>query len=302
MRNKTLCFFGEKFTNVALSLLGLLNLDFFHTILPQLCISTRFKAINILLFDYLIAIFPLIITLLIYLCLELHDRNFRLILYLSFPIKKCFKWFSEAWDPRPTILKTFVTFILLSYSKFLFISVKLVLAFQAYTVDGDIVPNSTVLIYDPSIRLIHSEHIPYIVLAFFVMMVLILPLLLLLLYPLKRFKKCLSMLGFQRWDILHHTMDIFQGWYKDGTEGTQDYRSLSALHLLVRIEFCTALTVMDSTTITSTTPREMFILGVIHLSLGSLFLIIKLYRKMWMNHADGLVFHHSWNIAILSNY
>ena len=49
MRNKTLCFFGEKFTNVALSLLGLLNLDFFHTILPKLCISNQH--ITILLFN-----------------------------------------------------------------------------------------------------------------------------------------------------------------------------------------------------------------------------------------------------------
>ena len=67
-------------------------------------------------------------------------------------------------------------------------------------------------------------------------------------------------------------------------------RSLSILYLLIRIGFCTALAVMDSTNVTSTTPRETLILGIIHLSLGSLFLIIKPYRKMWMNRADGLVF------------
>ena len=35
--------------------------------------------------------------------------------------------------------------------------------------------------------------------------------------------------------ILHNIMDIFQGWYKDRTEGTSDYRSFSALYLLLRI-------------------------------------------------------------------
>ena len=30
-------------------------------------------------------------------------------------------------------------------------------------------------------------------------------------------------------------MDVFQGWYKDGTEGTYDYRSLSALYMILRI-------------------------------------------------------------------
>ena len=288
IRNITLCFFGEKFTNMALSLLGFLNLDFFHVILPPLCVSTSLRPINVLLFDYLIAIFPLTITFLTYLCLELHDRNCRLLLYLTFPIRKCM--FLNAWDPRPTILKTFVTFILLSYSKLLFTSIKLVLAFQAYNVEGEVVSNSAVLIYDPSVRFFHSEHIPYVVLAFFVIMVLILPLLLLLLYPCEFFKKFLNICGFQRWDILHHIMDIFQGWYKDGTQGTRDYRPLSALHLLLRIGFCTALTVMDSTNVTSTTPREMVVLGILHLLLGFLFLIVKPYRKMWMNHTDGLIF------------
>ena len=30
-------------------------------------------------------------------------------------------------------------------------------------------------------------------------------------------------------------MDVFQGWYKDGTEGTYDYRPLSALYMILRI-------------------------------------------------------------------
>ena len=30
-------------------------------------------------------------------------------------------------------------------------------------------------------------------------------------------------------------MDTFQGWYKDGTEGTYDYRPLSALYMLLRM-------------------------------------------------------------------
>ena len=29
--------------------------------------------------------------------------------------------------------------------------------------------------------------------------------------------------------------DTFQGWYKDGTEDTYDYRPLSALYMLLRI-------------------------------------------------------------------
>ena len=32
-------------------------------------------------------------------------------------------------------------------------------------------------------------------------------------------------------------MDTFQGWCKDGTEGTYDYRPLSALYMILRVGF-----------------------------------------------------------------
>ena len=39
-------------------------------------------------------------------------------------------------------------------------------------------------------------------------------------------------------------MDIFQGWYKDGTEGIYDYRPLSALYMLRRLVFATTHSVL----------------------------------------------------------
>jgi hypothetical protein len=65
----------------------------------------------------------------------------------------------------------------------------------------------------------------------------LLPPLVLLLYPMRLFRTCLSYMGFRRWDILHLVMDIFQGWFKDKTENQFDYRSFSALYLLLRILF-----------------------------------------------------------------
>ena len=45
--------------------------------------------------------------------------------------------------------------------KLLFTSIKLLFAVKAYNSDGEVVPDSTVLHYDPSIRFFQSEHIPY---------------------------------------------------------------------------------------------------------------------------------------------
>ena len=139
--------------------------------------------------------------------------------------------------------------------------------------------------YDPSIRFLHSEHIPYVVLALSVIVIFVLlPPLLLLLYPTQLFRNCLNCCGFQRWDVLHLIMDIFQGWYKDGTEGTYDYRSLSALYMLLRVAFSCIFVVVLLNGIRS----DWYLFGLSHVFLGTFFLIVKPYKRKWMNESDGL--------------
>ena len=185
---------------------------------PKLCISASTKFINSLLFDYILAIYPLIFTAFMYLSIELHDRKCWVVTCLSYPVRKLYKFFSNRnWNPKITILDTGATFLLLSYSKFLYTSINLLFAVQSYDENGTSSNHgSAVLLYDPTIRFLHSEHIPYVVLALSVMVVFVLPPpVLLLLHPTKIFRKCLDRCGFQRWDLLQLIMDIFQGWYKD---------------------------------------------------------------------------------------
>ena len=71
---------------------------------------------------------------------------------------------------------------------------------------------------------------------------------------------------------LHMIMDTFQGWYKDGTESTYDYRPLSALYMLLRValvgEFLTVIALSPKNTGIS----KWFITGCLHVLLGSFFL------------------------------
>ena len=177
-----------------LTLFGVWNLDFFRLILPPVCINTSIKAINILLFDYIIAFYPLVLTIFILVGIELNDRNFQIVTCLSIRLKVvCCR---PNWNPKETILKTCATF-LLSYSKFLFVSINLILAVPIYNCRHE---SSTVLLYDPTIRFLHLEHIPYVILAVFVIVVIVvvvlLPPVLLLLYPTRCFRTCLRSMGF----------------------------------------------------------------------------------------------------------
>ena len=267
------------------------NLDFFHTLLPALCISTRMKAIDVLFFDYVIAIIPLLLTLLVFLCIELYDRNVRLIVLLSYPIR-CFTSVRSDWNPKKTILTTFASFFLLSYSKFMFVSLNLILTFFLYNSKGELIADSAILLLDPTIRPFHSEHIVYAIVAFSVLLIFVLiPTVFLLLYPTRVFRRFISSLGFQRWDKLDQFMDIFQGWYKDGTEGTRDYRHFSALYLLLRIGlFCEFVVLF----LVNYDWKHMLTLkwpgiGVAHVMFGMLLYTLQPYKMTWMNQVDGLI-------------
>ena len=81
-------------------------------------------------------------------------------------------------------------------------------------------------------------------------------------------------------------MDTF---YKDGTEGTYDYRSLSAVYMLLRVGLVgEVLTVIGLSTQTHG-GLKWFITGSFHVLLGTSFLAIKPYKKQWMNIVDGLI-------------
>ena len=270
------------------TIFGIFSLDFFRFVIPSLCVSTTLKSIHVLLFDYIIAVFPIALTVLIYVAIELHDRNCFIIVFLSSPLRKLIS--HRNWNPKETILTTCVTFLLLSYSKFLFVSSSLLLFVRVYHCkNGEIITNQSLLLYDPTIRFLHSEHIPYVVLALFVIVIFVLlPPLLLLLYPTRLFRKCLSWCGFQRWDVLHLIMDIFQGWYKDGTEGTLDYRCFSSLYMVMRLLIACCISIfLVSANNDHSIHRIFIILGVLHVLLGVVFLTLKPYKIKWMNFTDG---------------
>ena len=91
LHSRLVCNIGHTLTSIIVISFGVFNLDFFYNVIPSLCISSSFKSIDILLLDYVVASYPLFLTVLLYLCVNLHDRQ-----HISFPssqLRKCFKTF-----------------------------------------------------------------------------------------------------------------------------------------------------------------------------------------------------------------
>ena len=111
-----------------------------------------------------------------------------------------------------------------------------------YTIGIDQEPTSDgakikhVLYYDPSVKIYTPEFDMFAALAGCVLVLFVFfPTILLILYPTKLFIRCVSCCGFRRWHALHMFVESFQGQYKDGTNGTRDFRMVSASFLILRI-------------------------------------------------------------------
>ena len=215
---------------------GFWNLDFFPFIIPQFCISDRLTSLHVLSMEYLVALFPLFLTVLTYIIIQLHARDCRVLVYLWRPFSVCFAPLVRRyqWNPAESLVHVFVTFLILSYSKLLFVSFTLLRYTPIQNSRGALVA-PRVLYYDASVTFLSREHLPFALLAIFVLFTFnILPLLVVVLYPTRVFQKCLNCFRI-RWLAVHAFADAFNGCYKDGTNGTWDYRYFAGFYLLGRI-------------------------------------------------------------------
>ena len=223
-------------TNLAFfSFACFLNLDFFRFVIPPFCISDRLTNLHVLTMEYLVALFPLFLTALTYILIQLHARDCRVLVYLWRPFSVCFTPLVRRyqWNPTESLVHVFVTFLILSYSKFLFVSFNLLNNTQVYNSTGAML--GRVLYYDASVVFLSREHLPFALLAIFVLLTFnILPLLVVVLYPTRVFQKSLNCFRI-RWHAVHAFADAFNGCYKDGTNGTWDYRYFAGFYLLARI-------------------------------------------------------------------
>ena len=224
------------FSILILSLYGIWNLDFFRSFYNSFCLNPNMNILQVFALDYVIAAYPLFLIIITFALVKLHDHNFKPIVWLWKPFRRCFIRFRRHWDVKTSLIDAFVTFFLLSYVKLFSVSFDLLIPVHLYNVHGDSL-NQTYVYYNATILYFGKQHLPYAILAITVLILFtIVPILLLCLYPFQCFQKLLNCCG-QRCTVLHTFMDSFQGCYKNRTDGTYDRRWFSAAYLVGRIAF-----------------------------------------------------------------
>ena len=215
--------------------LSIWGLEYMEAIVPPLCLHSAIKTIHVCALEYVAALYPLCLILATYCLIELHDRGCRLVVTIWKPFKKCLRRWRKTWNTKRSIIDVFAAFLLLSYTKFTNVTISLLIPNPVYNSSGHITGYRTLA--DSSVHYNSPEHRPFIFMASVVLVfIVILPPLFLFLYP---FRVCERLFGGRRrwrpWLGVMAFVDTFNGSFKDGTNGTYDYRWFASFYFIMRI-------------------------------------------------------------------
>ena len=262
---------------------GFWNLDFFRYLIPPFCVSRGLKNIHVLALQYVSAFYPLLLIGLTYACIELHGHNSRPIVWLWKPFHRCCVNVRRRWDTKASLIDVFATFLLLSYSKLLFVSCYLLEGTKIYNTEGENVSGTSyILMVDATVLYLSKEHLPFVIIAIVILVFIFLTPFLLIFYPCKIFNRCPNCCQKRRWHALHTFIEAFHGCYKNGVTEGWDFRSMSGVYMILRI----VVIVINYHIVHQIgwLLRAMVFLGV-----SILVLVVQPYKKSYMNVLDGLL-------------
>ena len=211
---------------------GIFNLEFIENIISPLCLGTTLNTPDVISLDYLVAVFPLLMIVLVVFFMKLssciRSRLRRSTLCQS---SRGISHLCGNWRLGEGLLHAFAAFLLLSYNKFSLVSsnlIQLVTAQTFYDENGTEITQDVSFTGTPAIVLKYHL-VGYIVFATFV----VIPPLLLLEYPVKLLEWCINKVKclrrFYPADKVHILLDTFQGCYRN------KMRFFAGLYFLFRL-------------------------------------------------------------------
>lgn len=222
------------------------DLDFLqvtNTIQPY-CISPKLGNIDLFLLNFITALLPLCLVILSYVLIELHAHGFRIVVYCWKPLHSCFVRVRRNWSASDSIIHSYASLLLLSIASLNYNAFEILRLTDVYNASGVVKKN--VLVNSPSVNAYTSKYAYYCIIVVLVLFFLgVCPSFLLLLYPIRLFRKMLHRCCSQRLVVkLNVFVETFQGPFKDGCNGTRDFRIIPGVAgctlLCIEVVLCIA--------------------------------------------------------------
>ena len=194
-------------------------------------ISQSTSPLEAISFWFLIAFYPFVLLILIYICTILYGRGHKCIVYFVRPFHRILARFRSMFNTQPSLTHTAASVFTLCFMQLAATSFKIL--HPAWYEDKHGKYHS-VFFYDGTQPYFRNWHGLAGTFAVMVLMFLSIVTLYLLIYPFQWFQKCLNKVKFRK-DFLISVTDAFTGPYKDGTENSWDYRFFAGVHFALRL-------------------------------------------------------------------
>ena len=284
-------FFQNNFDLATYTLYGLWNLDFLRYSLPPFCVSSRLNHTNITILGCVSVFYPLCLILLTITFVKLYDHNFKAVVCLWRPFHKCFTRIRREWNTKSDIINVFATFLLISYNKLIYSIVNITEGTRVYSMnnDSEIVYTGAFPYTDLNIFSSNSSkyHVLFITLAGLALIVILLPVLFLVCYPIRLFRRFLSKLRLNC-VFVNIFVEKFYSCYKDGLHGSRDMRSFAGFYFLLQymlrlVVFLTRHLNFFSSRMSCTIISQNLVCAAVLISLT------RPYKRMYMTVLDVLL-------------
>ena len=267
---------------ILLLVYGITNLEFIQYLVPSFCVGNKHMFTFIL--EYLLAFYPLCLIILTWICIELHGRNFRPLVWLWRPLHKCFVQLRRKWDTTNDLIDVFASFLLLSYTNIVYQSLLFIDCQKiVYTHDFSKVNSRFVMFFDWNGTCGSIKHITIIIPAIIIICIFnLLPALLLVLYPIRAFRACLTKCRLNGIAITTF-VEKFHSCCRDGLDGGQDMRSFSGFYFILRLFLFIGNFISECFL-----PGYWSMNTLLFLTLALLIALIKPYKKTYMHVFDTI--------------
>ena len=220
------------FFNLTSSVYGIWSLDYIRAYF-NVCLKLNMIQIQVL--EYLVTLYPLYLIVLAYSLRILCQYCSHFLIHSWKPLRSCFNLQSVNKNTSKSLIDVYASFFVLSLSKLMSTTIALLLpvTVSALSEDGNITTYSA-LYLDGSKDYFGHEHSVYGILALVTTLFLVLiPTIVISLHSFKFSRQFLEDRMFTRRTgiLIHHFVEKFQGYYKNGSAGTRDYRWFSSFHI-----------------------------------------------------------------------
>ena len=212
------------------------SLLFFKSLIPPFCISEKLSSVHVQLLTIVPAIYVVALVIIILVLMDLHARNYKLICFLWKPFSLFLKQISIVTYSSNAIIYAFATFTFLSSTTLVFNVCTFTVPSKLYIISiNPIVINTVtrVLVIDPSVVYSSHEHILYLMIAMVpCIFLVIIPALLLCVYPTRIYRQLSQLISTRKQLAITAFAEALHNCFKDGLNGTRDYRALAGLIIL----------------------------------------------------------------------